>query len=859
MKIRFQRLWPLFLFAAVLAVGAFALRESLPLYRVLVAPDGAADLSLPSFGRRVLLWARNANCLQHDDALKLLLPTLVYHEWSFLVSSALSALALAAYLRVLGLPVFACCGGGLMLAFCGYNFTLFNAGHRGYFLMMPYAILMFACIERFLRRCDWFSPVVLAGSAVCALTGQPDVFVFFAGLAFVYGIVRLAQLSRAEGVKAYFAARRKGLAIGIGVLAVAFAVLGFGTVRHVLTDVLAGRDAQIAAGETVVGGAASSEDASAKAEAQWIFATNWSLPPDEVAEFVAPCPRGLDTGNRKAPYWGRIGQSADWESTHQGFPNFRQHSVYIGAITVSLAVFALVAAFGFVLFPKKPRATDEQRAGAGLVFFWSAAALVCLLLAFGRYTPVYRLFYAIPMMDKIRCPVKFVHLVEVCASVLAAFGLAWLRSARDAADGDSRLRLSARVSLAVLAILGISLFVAGQTFDPAAHAATWQAMGLLPAAGSAVVPTLLQSFADRWRAAFEHGALFTMLVVAAIALSVFAGRNIRPLLARVCTWLLIVIATADLAVSASRFVQVQDVSARYASSSLPEPFRKAHPKLDGWAYSYLFLTQQPYPEQALGLFSPLWTAGIWTADPMATDQPTGYRVAAFRKLGDDHARRWAFEGVAGVYLPAQAARSFIQGGLARPLAVYDLDGGRLAPAKDATRPAVVLAEPAGVPPSLAVYHDWVVAPDDVESVFEAAAAPAFRPQSACVLAAAPSCATEPGSVAEEAEWIEAPLSNDGLRAIVRTHSDKSGVLVVREHRLRSFVSDMRATENGSPAKVLKANGLYCAVEVPAGPCEVVLAPVFPWLRILLCSLGFLILLAALVLWCRSTFRPEISA
>lgn len=861
MKIRFQRLWPILLFVAALAVGAFALREALPLHRVLVAPDGAADLSLPSFGRRVLLWAQRATCLQHDDALKMLLPTLVYHEWSFLVSSALSALALAAYLRVLGLPVFACCGGGILFAFCGYNFTLFSAGHRGYFLMMPYALLMFACIERFLRRCDPWSPIVLAGCAVCALVGQPDVFVFFVGLAFFYGIVRLVQLARTEGAKAYFAARRKGLAVGIGLLVLAFAVLGFGTVRYVLTDVLSGRNAQISAGETVVGGGAAQEDSAAKAKEPWIFATNWSLPPDEVAEFVAPCPRGLDSGNRKAPYWGRIGQSYDWENTHQGFPNFRQHSVYLGAITVALAVFALIAAFGFVLFPSKPRATDEQRARSGLVFFWAAATVVCIFLAFGRYTPVYKLFYAIPMMDKIRCPVKFVHLVEVCVSILAAFGLAWLRTAREEADGDARLRGSARVSLGVLAVLGLSLFVAAQTFDPASHAATWQAMGLLPSAGSGLSATLQKAFADRWRGAFEHGALFTLLTVVAIALSVFAGKNIRPLLARVCAWALIVVGTLDLAVSDSRFVQFQDESFRFSTSPLTTPFEKAHPQLDGWGYSYLFLTQQPYPDQALGLFGPLSKAGIWCADPVANGNPEDYRVKCFQAFGNDHARRWAMEGVGGVYMPAQAARQFVQGGIVRPIATYDLVGGHLVPPKDVTRASVYLAEPLGVPPSIAVYHNWTVTNDTQDAMLAAAAAPSFHPMSDCVLAEAPSCEAVPGLAAEPAEWVQTPIETDGMRAVIRTNASKPGVLVIRQHRMRSF-SEWIANVTEWPeriidetsVKIIKANGIFHAVEVPAGSYEVQLRPVVPIRRILLCTFGFLVLLAALVLWCRSTFR-----
>ena len=45
-------------------------------------------------------------------------------------------------------------------------------------------------------------------------------------------------------------------------------------------------------------------------------------------------------------------------------------------------------------------------------------------MAFGGFAPFYRLMFMLPGGDYIRCPVKFVHLVEWCAAVLAGFGAA---------------------------------------------------------------------------------------------------------------------------------------------------------------------------------------------------------------------------------------------------------------------------------------------------------------------------------------------------------------------------------------------------------------------------------------------------
>ena len=64
------------------------------------------------------------------------------------------------------------------------------------------------------------------------------------------------------------------------------------------------------------------------------------------------------------------------------------------------------------------------------VLFWTVAAAVLLLCALGGFTPFYRLVFMLPMGDYIRCPLKFVHLVEWCVAVLAGFGIAALLDTR---------------------------------------------------------------------------------------------------------------------------------------------------------------------------------------------------------------------------------------------------------------------------------------------------------------------------------------------------------------------------------------------------------------------------------------------
>ena len=87
MKSRLARLWPLWLFLAAAAVALCALAPALPQMLVLQGPDGYANLGRPGLWRRTAEWiSRGTPCLNHDELLKLLLPSLVFHEWSYVVS-----------------------------------------------------------------------------------------------------------------------------------------------------------------------------------------------------------------------------------------------------------------------------------------------------------------------------------------------------------------------------------------------------------------------------------------------------------------------------------------------------------------------------------------------------------------------------------------------------------------------------------------------------------------------------------------------------------------------------------------------------------------------------------------------------
>lgn len=350
-------------------------------------------------------------------------------ELKYAVALYCAGLGLAYFLRGRGLSRLASYGAGLLLAFCGYWASLFSAGHGGWFVWMTYGVFAFGLADRAVRAGRPRHWALLGACLAWGSFYQPDLWLLFTaltGLYFAWLCLRARKLPW------------KGTLLAAAV----FFVIGAPSFRSALVNDLKGRDAQIAAGETVAGASAVDE-----AEKRWIFVTNWSLPPAEIAEFFIPrlngdtsCPLTLSIGARAGtgvrPYTGALGRPKD---AAQG--NYRQHSLYVGWVTALLAL-AGVAAFGLRLRAGREgpcrREADAGRRATDLVFF-SLAAVVFLLLSLGRFCePVYRLVYALPFGDYLRAPVKWHHLTEFCLCVLAAYGiewflgLAWLKGRRGA-------------------------------------------------------------------------------------------------------------------------------------------------------------------------------------------------------------------------------------------------------------------------------------------------------------------------------------------------------------------------------------------------------------------------------------------
>ncbi|MCC6231804.1 MAG: hypothetical protein IT580_04130 [Verrucomicrobiales bacterium] len=165
--------------------------------------------------------------------------------------------------------------------------------------------------------------------------------------------------------------------------------------------------------------------------ANWYAVTQWSLPPWETLRAAIPGLYGyrMDTPNG-GKYWGRVGSSAAWDEYFATSPRDPSkapkdpgHSLrysgaghYTGVPVLLLGAFAIAAA----LRKREHVLSDTERRW---VWFWAVAALLSLLFSFGRFTPFYRIIYALPGFDTIRNPVKFLHPLNVALVILSAYGL----------------------------------------------------------------------------------------------------------------------------------------------------------------------------------------------------------------------------------------------------------------------------------------------------------------------------------------------------------------------------------------------------------------------------------------------------
>lgn len=351
---------------------------------VFVAPD--APIQPQAFGAA---W-RGFIALPSLQNLVMLLPYRWAYEGTFWVDGYVMLLAGALLLRSRGLSWGAAWVGGLCAAFMGYFFTLFCAGHRGVVDALATTCLAFALLSCGLQRLRWGWFAALGMALALGLGAQADIWLLVCCGLTAYG-AWLVVAERGERTWRQWlgaVAARATLTVGL------FLIVGEPALRHTFGAAQETRSAQLAQAT------AQATTPQAKQAAAWEFTTNWSLPPEDLLEWLLPDIHGRTSYPfDPKPYTGRMGTN-DFA--------LRQHSLFVGWLTLLLA--------GAAWAGRGLGRTPRER------LFWLGLAGATLLLALGRFTPCYQLIGWLPGLRNIRAPVKWLHLTGFALAILAGFG-----------------------------------------------------------------------------------------------------------------------------------------------------------------------------------------------------------------------------------------------------------------------------------------------------------------------------------------------------------------------------------------------------------------------------------------------------
>jgi len=754
--------------------------DALPPYAAIVSPDSGPFFP---FAYRTQLLERllGGHTFTPHTLYWLVFPPLAAHELTYILDSLMLALGGVFYLRGRGAHPAAAWFGGLALGLCGYTFTLFAAGHRGYYHMFGCAVWAFGLLTRCFetKRLFYFAGLglVLAWGATC----QPDVLLLLGGVAGLYALWLTFRTRREVGKRIMSVWPR--FAVSVFFLAAA----GFASLRSTLTVTMANRDAQIAnvaAAEKHASGQAAAGNAAQAAEDRWRFATGWSLPPEDALEFIAPGVFGDESMQMPYPYWGRLGRPAD-ELFQKGrmMPNYRGHTVYLGVLSVAFAIFGVS-----VWFAGGRRGAGAAQTGcdASDVPFWVGVWAVCFVLSLGRYTPAYRVFYALPYMDYIRAPVKFHHLVELSTAMLAGFGMdAFIR----APAGLRRRLLWVAGGLAgvLLVAAGAMLAMRG---DVVKHIASLGLGQVAEALGDYAVRNLMRS---------------VCLAASLAGLAWWASRQLSErILVRAACAVLMTLALEQ-ALVAKRFVRVLDVAPFYQANAVVSAIRKEA----GDRFVNVVNYATPNDTAQDWFSSSLSVNGIRNIAPRADEReaPIG---KLFSALAADPLRLWRLCGVEYVILSREGTEALVQAGVLIPVLDFELARGAVRQTTPGAK-SLMLARVRGIGGLPRLVTNWTGGvPQDRQGEEVARDRPDVTD--------APSPAAPDAQAGGEVKLL-ASRGRPGVFATrVRVAAKAPGLLIFNER----LDEDREILVDGRPVDAYVADCCWPAALVPQGEHEIVL-------------------------------------
>ena len=719
------------------------------------------------------------------------------HELRYIIALFLFALSVAYYLRSLKIHPLPAYGAGLLASVSGYSFTLFCAGHLGFYWLLATFFWSLGLVNVALEKGSLRHFVLLGAVVMWGQAYSPDVWMLCAMLLGCYMLYRLWWFRKSPLV-----INRLAKFLITATIAVCIGLQGM----HIaLTQHLAGRDKQIAESSRTTGsGQATPEEKKQQAEDRWIFATNWSLPLADCAELVIPGFFGDNAMTPPYPYWGALGRPYHFQKGKM-MPNYRQHTTYLGLVTVFLAI---VGVFAWFINTKREKVGGRREEGESQqselssqqetdyrdVPFWAGVWVICLILALGRYTPIYRFFYSIPYMDYLRAPVKFLHFTELAGGLLAGFGMQALMTQRFSEKDLKRL-----VFIGVGFILLLVVVVLGVSINSASIEKHIAELGL-----GTLGPVL--------RGYTSYNCLRAIGIMVAVLALIYVGWLQKPHAKKISLVLcaLVGVGVFDLAAVARRFVVPMNVRAHHEENAIIKDMKRVTQGRPALTVNYLTrnVNIQDWLSTSLSI------NGLMTVLPDETDPNSKVRPLAVA-LQKDPIRYWDFTGPRFVLLSRQQAEQVVQMQLAKPIAQYEMGQGFVRRSASSSEQSVVLLERTKQPIYPCVFFNWTggIKPDDqINQLIKGAASTAPLTSHALLASDAPSPSGLSAMPIQSVSFSQMRGEKNVFVSRATVQLPQAGLLVWNER----YSSDLVAFVDKNEVPLYQANGQWCAVQVQAG-------------------------------------------
>lgn len=531
--------------------------------------------------------------------------------------------------------------------------------------------------------------------------------------------------------------------------------------------------ALLLAGQTLVGsykyniaGAASMQQVQGDGDAKWNYITQWSMVPGEWPDLIALGWSGWSSNNPKGPYWGKLGQSAEWESTRQGFRNFKLTSNYFGIIPFLLGVFGFAGALGI-------RKSEEGKA----VLFWSIAGMLGFLLAFGKYSLFYKLFYQLPLVNNIRAPIKLFDNFQICLAIVAAYGL-------DRLLADGKAGKAAKVLWIICAACGGLMLLAGLKLlaFPNSLKAGFAEMGF-----GRFADVMVQNMSNAW----FHAALLA-LVCGGMVFVVWK----EIVKAKWVMVAFVALLAVDSLMLTSHYFKADNISALKKGNGLITYLKQNQGNErtffvdQGGIYNQWLASDGPY--HGLNLFN------IWQMPRM----PVAYKEY-LGKVGRNQIRLWQLSAIKYVAAPAGIMQQLQQnpelGKQFQPVLNYQV------PAAQGMRKDVLL-EFKGAIPRFSLFQNWEAAP--LNEHCDRLVSLQHNPQTTVLIDS--TCGVEANSGDRPFQPVEAKTTK--RKAVIEVQAEAPSILRFSQR----YQGNWKVFVDGKPADLLRIDYLSMGVQVPSG-------------------------------------------